>query len=564
MSGADPVRGYCNVALPRERDAVCDAFIAAAVEAGYPRNPDYNDGAQEGFGYYQVNHDRGRRSSAFDRYLVPVRHQRRNLAIQSRAPARRLVLEGRTCTGVEFLCGGTRRFARARREVILCAGTIQSPQLLELSGIGSPAVLKQAGIALRHALPGVGENFRDHYAARLKWRVREAITFNERTRGIRLCMEALRYAAGRRGVLSLPIALGHGFVRSAAGETRPDLQFHFAPASYGPGSSRRLDRRPGMTIGVYPLRPESRGSIHIRSPDPADPPVIGSRFLDHEEDCRRLVAGMRIARHIVMQPALRGHVERELSPGPDRDSDDALLEYARNEGDTSYHPVGTCRLGSDPMAVVDHALRVRGLDGLRVVDASVMPLMVSGNTNAATMMIAEKAADMILRDHRRMTRPATGESTPVIIEEGDPADPEAAALVRRSEEYSRSLYPPASVHSIDVARLGAPDMLFLVARDTNTDNIKGCGALKTLNRSEGELKSIFVDETARGSGIGRGLVAALEEAARRKGMSVILLETGIRQIEAIALYESLGFKRRGPFAGYSEDPLSVFMEKVLT
>lgn len=390
--------GPISVATPRERDGLCDAFLAAARQAGCPLNPDYNSGDQEGFGYYQVTHQEGRRSSAVATYLQEAR-RRPNLTLVTEAFVTGLRFDGRRCIGLSYRRRGTDHHADCGREVVLSAGVVQSPQILELSGVGSATVLHDAGIPMLHDLPGVGENFRDHFATRMRWRVRLPATFNERTRGLALLREIARYAISRRGVLSLPIALGFGFVRSSPEEPRPDLQFHFAPASYGPGSSRRLDTKPGMTLGIYPLRPESRGTIHIRSNDPFAAPAISPRFLEEEADCRRLVAGMRIARHIVAGAALDAYRGEELTPGIASGSDDDLLAYARAHGDTSYHPVGTCRMGKDPMAVVDHRLRVRGLQGLRVIDASVMPTMVSGNTNAATLMIAEKGAAMICEDH---------------------------------------------------------------------------------------------------------------------------------------------------------------------
>ena len=550
--------GPIHVALPRERDELCDAFLAAAGEAGYPRNRDYNSGDQEGFGYYQVNHDQGRRSSAYGRYLLPAR-KRANLTVITEAPAQKLCLEGKRCIGVEYF-KGTLQFATARREVILSAGVIQSPQLLELSGIGAPAVLEKAGVPLQHPLPGVGENFRDHFASRLKWRIRQKITFNERTRGFALFKETLNYLTRRRGVLSLPIALGHGFVKSREEETRPDLQFHFAPASYGPGSSRRLDTLPGMTVGLYPLRPESRGSIHIRSSDPREAPVIESRFLEHEEDRRRMIAGMRIIRDIAARPALQAYCDHELSPGAKVASDEELLAFARTQGDTSYHPVGTCRMGNDELAVVDHRLRVRGLDGLRVIDASVMPTMVSGNTNAASLMIAEKGAAMVLQDYALPTTTGRGGFS---IDEGDPEELQIAELLQRSEDYARSLYPDESVHMLDVAQLKAPGVSFVVARELQSGEVLGCGAVVAIGGGQAELKRMFVADNARRRGVGARLLKRLEQLAHRGGARTLLLETGVSQPEAISLYRRAGFRDRGPFADYREDPLSVFMEKTV-
>jgi choline dehydrogenase-like flavoprotein len=395
--------GPISVGPPHDRDELCDAFLQAAAKAGYPENPDYNSGHQEGFGYYQVNHKQGRRSSAAGTYLKEAR-RRPNLTLLTDAHVAGLRFDGKRCVGVDFRHNGADHKADCGREVIVSAGTVQSPQLLELSGIGSAEVLGNTGVPVIHHLPGVGENFRDHFAARLRWRVRQPITFNERSRGLGLVREIAEYARTRRGLLSLPIALGHGFVRSSDRETRPDIQFHFSPASYGAGSSRRLDTAPGMTLGVYQLRPESRGSIHIRSRNPLTAPAIRTRFLETELDRVKLVAGMRIARQIIEGPSLDPYRAYELSPGPDVQTDDELLAYARAHGDTSYHPVGTCRMGSDPQAVVDQRLRVHGVQDLRVIDASVMPAMVSGNTNAASLMIGEKGAAMVLQDHRKRSR----------------------------------------------------------------------------------------------------------------------------------------------------------------
>lgn len=403
--------GPISVSLPRERDELTDAFLAAASRAGYPSNPDYNSGDQAGFGYYQVTQDNGRRSSAFGGYLAEAR-SRPNLTVLTEAHVTGVRFDGTRCVGVRYRRQGTEHEATCGREVILSAGTVQSPQLLELSGVGASGVLKRAGVTPVHHLPGVGENFRDHYAARLRWRVRRPITFNERTRGLRFAGEITRYLVARKGVLSLPIALGYGFIDTTGAGGRPDVQFHFAPASYGAGSKRRLDTKPGMTVGVYPLRPESSGSVHIGSPDPSVPPLISPRFLAAEADRVQLVAGMRAARRIVEGADLDAYRDFELLPGTDVRTDDELLAYATSQGDTSYHPVGTCRMGDDELAVVDHRLRVRGLHGLRVIDASVMPTLVSGNTNAASLMIAEKGAAMVLEDHG-----STVDSRPLLVEE---------------------------------------------------------------------------------------------------------------------------------------------------
>jgi choline dehydrogenase-like flavoprotein len=399
QGGADETRGVggpIRVELPRQREPLCDVFLKAASEIGYRSNRDYNSGNLEGFGYYQCTQRQGRRVSVVDGYLNETR--RPNLEIKTSALVTKLQFEGRQCVGLIYQSNGLEYEASVTREVILAAGTVCSPKLLELSGIGNPSVLKRAGIPVLQELVGVGENFRDHFATRLRWRIQKPVTFNERTRGFALACEIARYLLNRRGVLSMPIAIGFGFIRSSHREPVPDLQFHFAPASYGAGKRRQLEDRPGMTIGIYPLRPESRGSIHIRSADPTLSPAIQSHFLSEEADLRRLVVGMRIARKIVAASAFDPFRGEETSPGERIDNDEALIAYARATGDTSYHPVGTCRMGNNGDAVVDPRLRVRGVAGVRVVDASIMPSMVSGNTQAATMMIAEKGAAMILED----------------------------------------------------------------------------------------------------------------------------------------------------------------------
>lgn len=390
-------RGPISIERPRERDTLCDAFLAAAVERGYPANPDYNSGIQDGFGYYQATQRAGLRSSVVGTYLAAAQG-RTNLSIMTGAHVEAVELQGRRCVGVRFRAGGLSHSVRATREVILCAGAIQSPQILELSGIGAPEVLAKAGVPLRHALPGVGENFHDHFGVRLKYRVNAPITFNERSRGAALMREFLRYATTRRGLLSLPIALGFGFVRSTPDQLRPDIQFHFAPATFHQDSKRRLDDRPGMTLGMYPLRPRSRGSVHIRSRDYMAPPVIMTNFLQHPDDMATVLAGIRIGRELMGAKPMRRFVEEELTPGPALNSDEELLVHVAAHGDTSFHPVGTCRMGNDDVAMVVARLRVRGIEALRVIDASIMPSMVSGNTNAATLMIAEKGAAMLLAD----------------------------------------------------------------------------------------------------------------------------------------------------------------------
>ncbi|MCK8784882.1 choline dehydrogenase [Roseomonas sp. NAR14] len=395
--------GPLNVADMRERHPLLDAFVEAGVAEGYPRNDDYNDGDQEGFGYYQVTQKNGRRWSTAHAFLEPAR-RRPNLHVATNAHATGVLLEGRRCVGVAWIENGQRREARAGREVVLAAGAVQSPQLLELSGIGRPELLQSHGIEVRHALPGVGENFRDHYAPRMNWRLKKdsslPLTLNQQARGIHLAREVANWYLRRRGVLTYTAGIVFGFVRTRPELETPDIQYHFAHASYDSVATRELDREPGMTVTVCQLRPESTGSIHVKSADPLAPPAIRPNFLAAEEDRRVLVEGMKIARRIAANPRLDAWRSHEMNPGDGVRTDEQWLDWARAKGQTVYHPAGTCRMGQDPMAVVDERLRVRGIEGLRVVDASIMPTLVSGNTNAPVIMIAEKGADMIREDAR--------------------------------------------------------------------------------------------------------------------------------------------------------------------
>jgi choline dehydrogenase-like flavoprotein len=388
--------GPLHVTQVRQRYPVADAFLRAAVEDGGRLVEDYNL-EQAGFGYYQVNQYRGRRWSPYDAYLAPVRG-RSNLTVMTHAHALALTFEGGRCTGAMVSRGGSAHHLRARREVILTAGAIRSPQLLELSGIGQAELLRSIGVQVRHELPGVGENYTDHYALRVNWRLHGVRSLNESTRGWRLAAAAAQYLVRRTGILSLGPALCHGFVTTDPHEVRPDVQFLFMHASYENAARRVLDRQPGMTIGIIQQRPRSVGSVHSVSADPFQPPAIHPRFMSDPDDRRRVVAAIQLARRLVTRPSLAPLVEREMNPGPAATDDGALLAWARATGQTLYHPCGTCRMGSDDGAVVDAHLRLRGVEGLRVADASVMPTITSGNIHAPVMMIAERASEMILLD----------------------------------------------------------------------------------------------------------------------------------------------------------------------
>lgn len=389
--------GPLNVRDQYEKAEILDALIAAAAERGWPTNPDYNSGNQEGFGYFQVTQKDGRRWSAKRAYLEPAM-RRPNLKVEIEAHTTGITFDGRRATGITYLQGSQKRMAKARREVILAAGAVQSPQLLELSGIGRPDVLQAQGIAVRHALPGVGENYQDHYIVRMVWRVTKPITLNEQTRGLNMVKEVAKYALTRRGILTTTAGVACGYVRTRPELETPDVQFTIAHASFKDPVKRIFDREPGLTIGPCQLRPDSRGSIHIKSPDPLAPPAIRPNFLAVESDRQSLIGGMKIAREITSAPALAPYIAHEVEPGDGARTDDEILDYARRKGVTVYHPVGTAKMGQDTMAVVDDRLRVHGIDCLRVVDASIMPILISGNTNAPVMMIAEKAADMIKQD----------------------------------------------------------------------------------------------------------------------------------------------------------------------
>lgn len=391
--------GPLNVAMVRSRYKALDLVIEAAEKLGYPHNPDYNGHDQEGFAYYQVTQKNGVRHSAKKAYIDPVR-RRSNLTILTKAQATGLILDGAKATGVRCLINGVEKTIEAGREVIVSAGTIQSPQLLELSGIGNPEILLQHGINPRHALPGVGENLQDHFISRISWKLSGNLSINHLSRGAALAREIVKYALTRRGALSLPAGILAGFVKSRPGLIGPDIQYHIANASFANPAKRIFDDFPGMTFGPCQLRPESRGHIHLRSPDATDAPRIFPNYLNSEEDQRVHIAGLKIAREIMESDIMRQHVNVELRPGKNINSDEDLLAYARETGVTLYHPVSTCRMGPSPAAgdVVDERLRVYGIDGLRVVDASIMPTLVSGNTNAPTIMIAEKAAAMIKED----------------------------------------------------------------------------------------------------------------------------------------------------------------------
>lgn len=393
--------GPLNVSDITEHHPVSDAVIAAGMEAGLPFNDDCNGASQDGISYFQLTVKNGRRWSAAMAYLRPAL-ARKNLTVVTGAHAERVIIDDGRATGVRFRKDGDSVKATARREVILSGGAVNSPQLLELSGIGDPEVLGAAGIEVKVAAPGVGANLQDHYVVSMQYRLNNCVSVNELSRGWRLVREAARYATSRKGLLTMSAAHVQAYVRTRPGLDGPDVQFHILPATvdvekFVAKQIWELEKLPGLTFAACQLRPESRGTIHVRSGDPFAPPSIRPKYLSTPLDRDTIVAGLRWGRVIAGQQALSPYMGDELLPGAAVVSDGDLLEFARQSGSTIYHPVGTCAMGraGDRHAVVDPELRVRGVDGLRVVDASVMPRLVSGNTNAPTIMIAEKASDMI-------------------------------------------------------------------------------------------------------------------------------------------------------------------------
>ncbi|MGZ0188256.1 MAG: GMC family oxidoreductase [Alphaproteobacteria bacterium] len=391
--------GLLNVAPPREMHPLSELFLKACAEAGHRTGHDYNGESQDGFTHSQSTIDGGKRRSTATAFLDPVRG-RTNLKIVTHAYAQEILFEGSRATGVAYTINGVPQTAMAGQEVILAAGAVQSPQLLELSGVGDPEILANAGIQVRHALPGVGANYQDHYACRVNWRVKGVGSFNERSHGLHKFWEGLKYVTAKQGLLANTAATAMGFAKTRPEFATPDVQFFMTPASFKSAADRVLDSEPGMTVGPCQLRPESRGTIHVRSANPKTAPAIRPNLLSVKSDGDSFIEAIRIIRTIAEQPALKPHLSFEMNPGPDCATDEEILDYVRQTGMTVYHPVGTAKMGpdGDSMAVVDSRLRVRGLQNLRVVDASIMPLIASGNTNAPVIMIAEKAAEMIAVD----------------------------------------------------------------------------------------------------------------------------------------------------------------------
>jgi choline dehydrogenase len=391
--------GNLTVTTMEWKDPLCEAFMEGAISLGIPRNPDYNGAIQEGVSYAQRTIKNGLRVSAATAFLHPAR-KRGNVDVRTHAHVAEIVFEGKRAVGVRYRRGGRHgslHEVRAAKEIILSGGTYNSPQLLQLSGVGSPELLQSHGIDVRHALPGVGEGLQDHYAPRSVARVKNIKTINERRQGLSLIGEAFKWATTRRGLLSLSPTMVYCFWHSGETTESSDLQLTFTPASYKEGVQGTLEDLPGMTVTSWQQRPESRGYVRIRSPDPFVQPVIQTNYLTAELDRRVVVAGMKLARRLLKSEPLAPYYDYEDFPGPDVQTDEELLQAATKRATTTFHPGCTCRMGpaDASWAVVDDQLRVHGLEGLRVVDASIMPRMISANLNASTQMIADKASDMI-------------------------------------------------------------------------------------------------------------------------------------------------------------------------
>ena len=394
------VGGHLKVSDVCEPHPLCEAFIAAAQQSGFPRNDDFNGPTQEGAGYFQLTARNGRRWSTAVGYLKEAR-RRPNLAVVPNALATRVLFSGRRAIGVEYRQGETTHTAHANAEVIVSGGAFNSPQLLQLSGLGPAKILRELGIGVVADMPGVGADLQDHLQIRMLYRCTEPITMNDVINHWRHRYAAgLRYLLSRKGLLTIGAGYAGAFLRTRPDLATPDVQFHFLIFS-ADAAGATLHPFPGFMASVCQLRPDSRGFVRVKSSDPSVPPAIQPRYLSARTDCDCVTDGMKLLRRVMNQPVMRKYIAEERAPGPNCASDAELLAFARETGTTVYHPTSTCRMGSDPNAVVDERLRVRGLERLRVIDASIMPTVVSGNTNAAAVMIGEKGADMVLGGRAR-------------------------------------------------------------------------------------------------------------------------------------------------------------------
>jgi choline dehydrogenase len=372
-------------------------FVEAAQQAGFALTKDLSGAQQEGVGYSQMSRNGRFRGSTARTFLTEAKY-RDNLKVETNALASRLLFDGKRCVGVAFNQKGEDRILRAAREVIVSGGTINSPHLLQISGVGPAEHLKSIGVEVVHDLPGVGANLRDHYATRISYRVKDLVSINEYARPPRLFAEIAKWMTTGNGALTFGISSAQIFARSREGLASPDIQLLFSPASYDEQKFGTLEKKPGATCAVSIARPDSHGTIMATSPLSSDRPSIRPNYLSAGRDMEVALAGVRHVRRVFAQPAIARHVSYEITPGEKIETEQDLEAFIRNNGITIYHCVGTCKMGTDPMAVVDPRLRVRGIEGLRVIDASIMPQVTTGNTNAPTIMIAEKGASMIRED----------------------------------------------------------------------------------------------------------------------------------------------------------------------
>ena len=407
--GQDEFHGHGGPLLTShasDKPLLCEKMIEAGTQIGLEYREDVNHlppGAGDNIGWVQQTR-RGRRRQSAARTYLRAAAKRPNLQIITGAQVRRVVFDGTRAVGVEFARNGQTSAPErvdATAEVILAAGAIGSPHILQLSGVGDPDHLARVGIPVLHALPGVGKNFQDHYIARVACSVIGAKTLNEKARGLPFASEVMRYVFTGTGMLTYASSLVCASIKVLPESATPDVQCLFSPGSFAPGPIRRLDDKPGMTVGMWQMRPLSRGYVEAKSPNPAEQPAINPRYFAEETDRRAVVAGLKIVRRLFSAPAIKQYVGAETLPGEHVQSDDELLDYARQYGSTVFHASCSCKMGRDQLAVVDDQLRVHGLQGLRVVDASVMPAVTSTNTNAPTIMIAEKGAAMILAQSRQ-------------------------------------------------------------------------------------------------------------------------------------------------------------------
>jgi choline dehydrogenase-like flavoprotein len=401
--GADEYHGIggpLHVSDQPSRSELADRMVEAAIQAGLPPRTDFNNGSQEGAGYFQSTTGKHRRWSTATAYLLPAR-RRSNLVVRPNAQATRILFDNGRAAGLTYVMNGAERTVRARAEVIVCSGVFNSPQLLQLSGIGPGGLLQDMGIPVVRDLSAVGKHLQDHFYVRLMFRCTRSITMNELANSsVRKAFALTQYLLLRSGPLAGNGVVAGAFARSDPRLERPDLQFNFTPWSYASRDARGAVAHPFLSLSAVHLRPDARGSVRLKTPNPLKPPAIRFNFLETKSDVQALTAGMRLGRKITQQPALAPYVAEELLPGPKVNTDVEFEENIRVTANSNLHPVGTCRMGPDGHSVVDPRLRVYGINGLRVVDAAIMPTVPAGNTNAPTIMIAEKAGDMILEDAR--------------------------------------------------------------------------------------------------------------------------------------------------------------------